>query len=689
MALANGATERGRGLTLTVEELVAKYTHTQRLNEQLCAFIDVVCVECNSLAENLPSAAQALRDLSLTALDAKSALECKTMTGNVCSGKNYKNDPNEVLEGTAVMREGLDKGQKFAVRDTAKSRFLRFVEEAKRDYKEECSVLRLRMLAMLGSEQLLAQARRKLLEQEEDYRASVLALSACREELDVSRSQCSFLLRTMKCGDITSDDSITNSCCNEFCDCVSADNHKNSEVSVPSETIAAEGTFRCCVKARLVKMEIMLRESQETVTTLETSVRQLSYNNDQLKTRLEALTTERDELRMCNERLEGQVQRLSSTLQEGSEVWSQKRERSHETVTLPQQMEVAAEQAEVKKRLHELQCENSSLQNLVLQLQRQVNDFELRAEESCAGRDEMVTQLKEEVVSLRGVLSEREVALQQTSCEWRRAARQWSLLNRVHTTVVRHLSTRLVREVAAAATAAQISAGTPTSDELPAAVSSTAVSSADGDRERELLLLLESKEAKHRAALQHMRQTNHELRSALAASQEELKRRETQIGVVKPPQGTDAVDVTAHVQHDIPKTSNGEPDVHEGSLTERNNVESVNTSDWRELQAENATLTQRVAELQECKESLDALVEDYRKRCDVLEREVARNAETMNTLVVNGAISPASMHTRRSDGALIDPIQFRSLQCMLRNTLEKNMLLSARVSELENRLPKT
>ncbi|KEG12576.1 putative sigma-adaptin 3, putative,adaptor complex AP-3 small subunit [Trypanosoma grayi] len=707
-------------LPLTVEELVTSYQRIQCRNEELCAFIEALRVECNSLADTSPNAAHALRDLLPIVADAKPCADTAAAAAARPKATKARGSSGGVLEGVVVKSAKARASPQPPAEDTTKSLFLRFVEEAKRDYKEECNVLRLKLLAMRNAQQLLAQARQKVRAQEERCTAYAASLNECRYELTKSRSQCSFLLSVF--GNNTKNSPATEGEGFAQCsDCAEPD-HSSAAVAPTGSVEAEAGTSLKSLTARVVRTEAELQESHEAVRGLEATVETLTYDNAQLKKRADVLAKERDELKLQTMQLEGQLQRVLSLMHENREAHITESQAALGGV-------VSQRQVEMEQRLQQLQSENRSLQSTLLQFQRQINDSELRAEDVCTASDEEMRALKGEVAHLRANLHEERLALQQTRDEWRRAAANWEQLDKVHQTVIQHMSVQLLRATFARIVAScrrdKLEAKTVTPAVLPCEgaaapaidetsltvstnapigmeevvaqettgvemreVTPAATNDAVGtDCVNEIRARLEALESTHRKSLRHWQQVNQELRAALSASEEELKRKEELIKQLQRAQDS------SHTTTVAARQLGGRSDKCEvGSdvatpPTQQDDVEQIKM--WNTGNAENETLMRRVNELQKSKSSLDALVEDYKKRCAALEQGIAHHADTLQHTLVQAAVSTAGGHVRNGsgvgDGSSMEAGQLRSFQRMLHSALQENIVLSARLKELETR----
>ncbi|KAF5223292.1 hypothetical protein ECC02_003570 [Trypanosoma cruzi] len=684
-------------LPLTVEELVANYKSIRHLNEELCAFIDNIRVECDSIAESSPCAAQALRDLFLNfsqgkpavasflnANDPHSSSAANGSTSSVCTGSGV------VLEGVVVKNQKGNEMSHSAAGGAKKSRFLRFVEEATRDYKEECGVLRLKMMAMESDQKLLLQARKNLREQEKKYGTCMSALNDCRNDLALSRSQCTFLLGVLKNGESTVTASTMKNVIEQVGECMLVENGGCGGPTVTVESTAAEVDSVHSLAVRLVEAEIGLQESQAAVKSLGTKVERLLYGNDQLKARLETLAEERDALKSHNTQLEGQLNRLLLLFHDDAEArrGMQGTEEASSVVTC--RAEEGPERDELKERLQRLSCDNRALQNTLLQLQRQINDSELRAEELYSEGGGEVLVLEEEVARLREALREKQFELQRTHHDWEKAATRWELLDKVHRTVIYHVSMRLMHDVARRflprsqedtspkALAAvsednkENSSDLALSDDTAVAVAvSSSRNSGNDNRVKELLSLLESKDSEHRLALRQWQHVNQELRSALASLQKDLKQKEGHIKVLEREKRSSDIHNSTCLEG---VASGGHGDCGGDDLlnTQPKDLEQMSGLRWKEIQKENETLLQRVAAMQKENSSLNVLLEDSRARCTSLERELAKRVGAVSRQIVGGA-------------ALTDTIPIRNLQRILHDVLQENLVLVARVKELESR----
>ncbi|EKF32072.1 hypothetical protein MOQ_004086 [Trypanosoma cruzi marinkellei] len=702
-------------LPLTVEELVANYQSTRHLNEELCAFIDNIRVECDSIAECSPCAAQALRDLFSNFSQGKSAaasflnandLHCSgaanDSTSSACTGGGV------VLEGVVVKNKKGNEMSHSALGGAKKSRFLRFVEEATRDYKEECGVLRLKMMAMESEQKLLLQARKNLREQEKKYGTCMSALNACRNDLALSRSQCTFLLGVLKNGDSTVTASTMKNVIEQVGECMLVENGEFGVSTVTEESTAAEVDSVHSLAVRLVQAEIGLQESQAAVKSLETKVERLLYGNDQLKARLETLAEERDALKSHNTQLEGQLNRLLLLFHDDAEAWRGMQGTEDASAVVTCRAEEGPERDELNERLQRLSCDNRALQNTLLQLQRQINDSELRAEELYSEGGGEVLVLEEEVARLREALREKQFELQRTHRDWEKAATRWEFLDKVHRTVIHHMSMRLMHDVArrfllrshedvspkapvavsegtkensfglalsddiAVAVAASKDPEREETQELAAAVAVSSSRNAGNDnRVNELLSLLESKDSEHRLALRQWQHVNQELRSALACLQKDLEQKEDHIKVLEREKRSRDIHTTTCLEG-VACGSHGGCGGDDLLNTQPTDLEQMSGLRWKEIQKENETLFQRVTEMQKENSSLTGLLEDFRARCTSLERELAKRVGAVSRHLVGS-------------GALADNIPIRNLQRILHDVLQENIVLAARVKELESR----
>ncbi|RNF12984.1 putative sigma-adaptin 3, putative,adaptor complex AP-3 small subunit [Trypanosoma conorhini] len=733
MPLCRGVDTERDSLPLTVEELVESYQHTRQLNEELCAFIDNIRVGCNSIAENSPHATQALRELLAAASRGSTAvaspIRASQVNGSGVSSKGPGSTctvaAGDVLEGVVVKGKMKSEVSEATAKGSTKSRFLRFVEEAKHDYKEECGVLRVKLLAMESGQKLLLQAQQKLREQEKKTATCVSALEACRNELAAVRSQCSLLVGVLNDGEVTavaaaaavspvqhviqqaSDRNAPQSC---ECD----------GLTTQAEPAAATGDSLRSLTARLVQTEMDLQKSQAAAKSLQGEFRKLEYGNGQLNERLETLTAERDALQLHNRQLEGQLHRLLSLLHDHPESRQAMHAGEGADAVAACRAEEEAERVKLRESVQRLRCENRALQNSVLQLQRQVNDSELRTEEMYSAGNEDVLQLKEDMARLREALRERQFALEQTRCDGKRAATQWELLDKVHRTVIHHISTRLVCEVSrqfvpsslgdtsattpapnptaaaraqrdeAASVSDAVAAQAPETGELQEAVTAVVVepfcSQASNDtRVQELLSRLEAKESEHRLALKHWQQVNQELRSALANSQEELKQWEARSRALERAKSSSVAHATTPSQRGVAEihgACTGDDSARDQTTLSR---EHASIFGGKQMSAENEAHLRLVVETQRETSSNNAILQDSRWRCATVKRGDTRNLAAVNVPSASAAASSAMTHLSSGAVDLSSAFPIRNLQRMLHDVLQENLTLAARVKELEAR----
>ncbi|RNF03000.1 putative sigma-adaptin 3, putative,adaptor complex AP-3 small subunit [Trypanosoma rangeli] len=723
-------TERGV-LPLTVDELVESYQHTQHINEELCTFIDNIRVECNRITETFPHAAQALRELFAAASRENTAaasllISCKVNDSSV-HGRSLSNtcsvvdDGGGVLEGVAVRRKTTTEVPHATAISSTKSRFLRFVEEAKHDYKEECGVLRLKLLAMESEQKLLLHAQQKLWEQEKKHVACVSSLDACCNELAMARSQCSFLLVVLNGGEAMTIASPVQHVIQQISDRTSLRGRECDGSTAQTESEAAEDDSMRSLAARLVQTEISLQESQAAVKSLEDNVRKLEYSNDQLGKRLGALTAERDTLKLQNGQLEGQLHRLLSLFHDHPEARQRIQDGEGAKTVLACEAKKGLEKDKMREVVEQLRRENRGLQNSLLQLQRQVNDSELRTEEMYAAGNGDILLLKEEVARLNDALRKRQFAFEQARHDGEKAAARWELLDKVHRTVIHHLSTRLMYDVARRFCPSSSFKGTPakrpspisteelkikganatllssvaaaegpemrqTQEEVTAVVVESSFSQSGNDtRVQELLSLIESKDAQHRIALKHWQQVNQELRSALANSQGELKRCEERIKAMERAKDASVSHATTYSQGDVGDMYGTCAGDDSAKARPTSLQEHTSVSGWKPIKkAGNETRPQRVLEIQEGKPFLNILWQGARERCSLSEWGARSKTAAINSLPGSATAPSATTDPSAVAVDLSGAIPIRNLQRMLHDVLQENMALAARVEELEN-----
>ncbi|ORC91838.1 putative sigma-adaptin 3, putative,adaptor complex AP-3 small subunit [Trypanosoma theileri] len=748
------------GLPLTVEELALRYRRILRINKNLSACIDSFRVECDKLASSSPYAAQALRDILPVISEVGSSNSCNpttsvdtatataTATAVVVRDGKMSRSQSGVLEGVVVKQGKVQHTSSHSVVvDNAKSRILRFVEDTTRDYKEEYNVLRLKLMEMESSQQLLATALRDVEDQKKRCARYASSLDVCREELAKSRSQCQFLLNILSDGYYNNNNnnnsknknknSNDNNCTEEdeverFIEDIRLNLEKVDEISKIKgiqEPLGDEGASRLSLGIRVVQTEVALQESQAAVNSLNASVEQLSYDNDHLKARLEALTAERDTLKIQCTQLEGQVQRVLTLLHEDHNSQYDDDNVVRQRKGIDKCQDMTSSRVEMVEQLQKLQEENRSLQQSVQQYKRQINDAELRAEEMAAEehkKDEEIHALEEEIIHLRKAVHEKQLKLQQTCNSWKSAAADWGQLDKVHRTVIEHISRRLVlytgkdllaahgsddlitevpekhlspsgaiklvKEIKKEEVQKLSETETTTIEEVPVNLSS------ENERVKELLERIESMESEHRSLMKHWQKANHELRSALASSQEELRKKDNRIRVLEQRQELNMMNVaTCESQYDTEYQSKGYDNTkknttissnstHGVSITQDYSVNQILPEDCRLLQVENESLHRQIFDLKEKYSSLNLLVDNYRKRCETLEREIEHNAKTMTQLVICGFTSPTPTGVRSSSTSArssTDVIQIRNLQSMLQCVLQEKMELLTKLRELE------
>lgn len=224
---------------------------------------------------------------------------------------------------------------------------------------------------------------------------------------------------------------------------------------------------------------------------------------------------------------------------------------------------------------------------------------------------------------------------------------------------------------------------------------------------------VETVEARRRAEVKQLQHLNKELRQALASSQEEVREANRLLELARA-QNAGAVgsgmEAFAASYVRSPHTGSlmtglaASHHAHEGPLSMESSCTALgatqhdggghgrrlcdveqrydpeNMSVWEAVQLENEALLKRVSALQEEKWSVDTALEDAQRQNSVLQRELQRNAETMNQLLKAGVLSPAALQKGQEEGRI------RSLQCLLQDTLKQKLALEEQVSQLTERL---